>query len=172
MNFSAPLRRGFLYLAPCPHRAPKAAPATAARVLHCGETNETAHMMNSPKPPLMVGRLILLAVLLMVAAVVVVKIIPDKSRSVAAKNNPKNECAYSAAVQHNNAKLVLSQAATGLSVASTVAERRLEEQFFVKFATCLLPDPTASLYDLQFASVFDSCLRDEALEKYDAVLRE
>jgi hypothetical protein len=35
----------------------------------------------------------------------------------------------------------------------------------------ILPDPTVQMHALQLAAVFDNCLRDEALEEYDAVAR-
>jgi hypothetical protein len=136
----------------------------------------TPHMIK------LTGRQWLAAALVVVAAVVLFKMLPDKAPLVPAKKNPQNDCAYNAMAQYTSDSLALSNkdvelltqpnASAGLSIESTIARRRLEEQFCLKFAACLLPDPSASLHDLQFASAFDDCLRDEALEKYDAVLRD
>jgi hypothetical protein len=59
-----------------------------------------------------------------------------------------------------------------LSIETTIAKRRLEERYCLQFARCVVTDPSAPLFALQQASAFDSCLRDEALEDYDAVLRD
>jgi hypothetical protein len=140
----------------------------------------------TPTPPHMIrltGRQWLAAAFAVVAAVLLFKMMPEKARPVAAKGAPQNECAYNATVEYTRDSLALlnneiarftqpPNAPAGLSVASTVARRRLEEQYCLKFATCLLPDATVPLHDMQLASASDSCLRDEALEEYDAVLRE
>jgi hypothetical protein len=104
------------------------------------------------------------------------------SRKVA-KSAPQNDCALNATVQYNKDSLALSQreadaevallqqGAVSDSVEITIARRRLEEQYCLRFARCLYPNPTVQPQAVELSTTFDTCLRDEALEKYDAVLR-
>jgi hypothetical protein len=50
--------------------------------------------------------------------------------------------------------------------------RRLQEQYCQRFARCLFDPGGDDVAALSYASAFDSCLRDETLEHYDAVPRE
>jgi hypothetical protein len=54
------------------------------------------------------------------------------------------------------------------SVDSQIAIRRLEEEFCLRFIHCILDDQNT----LNFTAAFNSCLEDEALEKYDAIPRD
>jgi len=73
-----------------------------------------------------------------------------------------------AMTDYNKANLALMQQGTPLmSVEATIAQRRLQEQFCLRFVQCVLSDPSS----LPFIAAFDSCLSDEALEKYDAMPR-
>jgi hypothetical protein len=64
---------------------------------------------------------------------------------------------------------LMQQGSPAMSVeATTIAQRRLEEEFCLRFVRCVLDDENS----LRFTSAFDTCLRDEALEKYDAVGRD
>jgi hypothetical protein len=77
-------------------------------------------------------------------------------------------CGVAAMTDYNKANLALMQQGTPLmSVEATIAQRRLEEEFCLRLVRCVLTDQTS----LQFIAAFDSCLSDEALEKYDAVPR-
>jgi hypothetical protein len=59
-----------------------------------------------------------------------------------------------------------------LSVEQVIAKRRLQEQYCLQFAKCVVvSNANSELVGLQFVSLFGSCLRDEALEQYDAVSR-
>jgi hypothetical protein len=72
------------------------------------------------------------------------------------------------------AKLALSQqqgAAPLPSIDQTITGRRLQEQFCLQFSKCLLSGVNDQLLALQFVASFDSCLKDEMLEEYDAVSR-
>jgi hypothetical protein len=87
----------------------------------------------------------------------------------------QNECAYTAAVNYNQANLALLQqqgSAPLMSVETAIAQRRLQEQFCQQFSRCLYPDPNNQSLTLPYLAAFLSCLEDEALEKYDAVPRE
>jgi hypothetical protein len=158
-------------------------------------------MSGTPSPHMikLTGKKWLTAAIVVVVAVLALKMLmPEKKRPVAEENNPQNECANNAAVEYNNAKLGLLlpqnsyENLTGddrleklkkalierarqpdqlISVDTTLAERRLEEQFCLQLARCVISEPTAALYALRLASVFNNCLQREALEKYDAVLR-
>ncbi len=86
----------------------------------------------------------------------------------------QNECAQRAFndyIKADNSLLQQQGAAPLASVEMTIAQRRLQEQYCLQFARCQNPDPTNQLFALVYAATFDSCLRDEALEKYDAVPR-
>jgi len=81
----------------------------------------------------------------------------------------KDACGVAAMTDYSKAKLALLQKDSPLmSVDGAIAERRLEEEFCLRFVQCILDDSNS----LQFKSGFLSCLRDEALEKYDAVARD
>jgi hypothetical protein len=58
-----------------------------------------------------------------------------------------------------------------LSIERTLMQRRRQELFCLRFAQCLT-DPNNQAAAMIAASYFSSCLRDEALEGYDAVPRE
>jgi hypothetical protein len=85
-----------------------------------------------------------------------------------------NECtqrAFTSYIATNNLLLQQQGAAPLQSAEMTIAQRRLQEQFCLQFARCLFPDSTNQALVLPYTAAFDSCLRDEALEKYDAVPR-
>ena len=119
--------------------------------------------------------LILAGVLFVGLLIVALKSIPVQKPPPVVENTPQTECAINAKVQYVNARIALMpqpvDVANRLSVSSTIARRRLQENYCLQHALCLLPDPTVQLYALQLAAVFDNCLRDEALEGYDAVAR-
>jgi hypothetical protein len=60
---------------------------------------------------------------------------------------------------------LVQQTATVMSVEATIAQRRLQEEYCLRFVRCSLDDQNSAIFGVQF----DSCLKDEALEKYDAV---
>jgi hypothetical protein len=77
-------------------------------------------------------------------------------------------CGESAMNDYNKANVALLQQGTPLiSIEATIAQRRLQEQFCLRFVRCAIADETS----LRFIGAFGSCLQDEALEKYDAVPR-
>jgi hypothetical protein len=86
-----------------------------------------------------------------------------------ARDQPKNEvqtaCGVAAMTDYTKANLALLQQGTPLmSVEATIAQRRLEELYCLRSVRCILDDVSS----LQFMAAFDSCLQDEALEKYNA----
>jgi hypothetical protein len=84
-------------------------------------------------------------------------------------NEAKTACGVAAATDYNKENLALLQQGTPLmSVEALITQRRLQEKFCLRFVRCIIDDPNS----LHFKTAFDSCLRDEALEKYDAVPRD
>jgi hypothetical protein len=84
-----------------------------------------------------------------------------------AQDKQKNSCAEAAFREFIAQKVARSEnAASPNSIESEIAERRLEEQFCLRFARCLVGEATSQLLNLQLATMFSACLRDEALEKY------
>lgn len=68
-------------------------------------------------------------------------------------------------------QMLLTQTGMNLSVESTIAWRRLQEQFCLRWATCLagpdqpwVPKVSPNLAKLALAAKFGSCLDDEAEE--------
>jgi hypothetical protein len=53
------------------------------------------------------------------------------------------------------------------SVETMITQRRLQEQYCLRFARCLY-DPNNRSLALPYRAAFDSCLQAEALEGYDA----
>jgi hypothetical protein len=106
---------------------------------------------------------------------------PKKPPASAARiqSPQQNECVTTATLDYNKIKLErfeqlqqnLSPTAI-LSVEKTIEERRLQEQYCQRFARCLFDPGGNEVAALSYASAFDSCLRDETLEHYDAVPRE
>jgi len=91
----------------------------------------------------------------------------------------QNECVTTATLDYNKNKterfeqLQQNPSPTAiLSVEKTIEERRLQEQYCQRFARCLFDSGADEVAALSYASAFDSCLRDETLEHYDAVPRE
>jgi hypothetical protein len=80
---------------------------------------------------------------------------------------PTNACATAAFNDYIRQNLALLQSPGDQplkSVATTIAQRRLQEQFCLKFAACIVGDPSNTSHDLPFRAAFSSCLRDEAKE--------
>jgi hypothetical protein len=83
-------------------------------------------------------------------------------------------CGVAAATDYNKANLAMMQEGLQrgeplMSVETTIAQRRLQEQYCLRFVRCVLGDDQTSL---RFRAAFDRCLEDEALEKYEAVPRD
>jgi hypothetical protein len=105
----------------------------------------------------------------MIARLVVAAVLLFCALSAHSGEAQKNACGIAAMTDYNRAKLALLQKGSPLmSVDGAIAERRLEEEFCLRFVRCILDDSNS----LQFKSGFLTCLRDEALEKYDAVARD
>jgi hypothetical protein len=84
------------------------------------------------------------------------------------QDEAQKTCGVAAMADYARENLALMHQETLLMpVEATIAQRRLEEQYCLRFVRCVLNDESTP----QFAAAFDSCLSDEALEKYDAVPR-
>jgi len=90
--------------------------------------------------------------------------------TIAARGDEKESACRDATIaDYNTRNLALMQQATpAMPFEATIAQRRLEEEFCLNLVRCALTDQSS----LQFRSAFDSCLRAEALKKYDAIERE
>jgi hypothetical protein len=85
----------------------------------------------------------------------------------------QNECARAAYKEYNTANLnLIMKSLPMMSVEATIEQRRLQESYCTKFARCVIGDPNNQTLRLPYLVAFDACLRDETLEKYDAVQRK
>ena len=91
-----------------------------------------------------------------------------------------NECSMQAVKDYLGVKINLITPPPQqpfISIEAKISERRLEEDFCLRLAKCKLQDIdlhkiNETLLPMLYASGFASCLRDEALEKYDAAARD
>jgi hypothetical protein len=123
-------------------------------------------------------RYVLGAAILVILLIFAVKLVPTHKAKPAtnptAKQVAENECAQQIYTKYVKDKFALSQSrgdALFPSVDEIITERRLEEQFCLQFIRCFQTAPTTDS-DTDNAVKFHICLRDEALEDYDAVSRE
>jgi hypothetical protein len=76
------------------------------------------------------------------------------------------DCATAAMTDYVKANdALVQQTAPVMSVEATIAQRRLQEEYCLRFVRCSLDDQNSAIFRVQF----DSCLKDEALEKYGAI---
>lgn len=78
---------------------------------------------------------------------------------VFAQTAAQKACVVSAFTEYNAANLAVLQ--NGISIEVTLSQRRLQEQFCLRFATCMV----GNIGDLPLSTVFSKCLRDEGAEK-------
>jgi hypothetical protein len=101
--------------------------------------------------------------------VTVAMLIVGSTAATTAQNAAQTACATAAFDDYNKANTaLLLQANPLMTPEATVAQRRLEEQYCLRLARCVVGGPANSSLRVPFSSAFSSCLRDEALEKYDA----
>src|SRR4029077_18594647 len=82
------------------------------------------------------------------------------------KKEQTEACSTAAMTDYGKANDALAQqTATVMSVEATIAQRRLQEEYCLRFVRCSLDDQNSAIFRVQF----DSCLKDEALEKYRAI---
>jgi hypothetical protein len=107
---------------------------------------------------------------LFLVGVVVAALASDSAaQTPTASQDKAKACAVAAKTDYIKQNLALENQETPLlSVEGTIAQRRLEEQYCLRFVRCFYDDPK----DLAFQAEFNSCLEDEALEKYEAVPRD
>lgn len=83
-------------------------------------------------------------------------------------NSKLNPCFEKAFNDYNASKLTLLQQGAPMSMENVVAERRLEEGYCREAIRCLLGNLSNPGTKMRADVSFSTCLRDEALEKYDA----
>jgi hypothetical protein len=82
------------------------------------------------------------------------------------KKEQTENCATAAMTDYVKANdALVQQTATVMSVEATIAQRRLQEDYCLRFVRCSLSDQNSAIFRVQF----DSCLKDEALEKYRVI---
>jgi hypothetical protein len=109
--------------------------------------------------------------LLLVATVTAAEALPDRL-----PRNPQEEaqkaCEVAAITDYLKAKSALFRKATpSSSVQQIIERRRLEEQYCLQSVRCGFKEGNDSDHDLpslEFATRFDDCIRDEALETYQS----
>ena len=107
--------------------------------------------------------------LLLVATVTAAQALPDQPSS-----DPKGEsqkaCEVAAITDYLKAKSALLRKATpSPSVQQIIERRRLEEEYCLRSVRCGFREGNDSDHDLpslEFATLFDNCIRDEALETF------
>ncbi len=81
-----------------------------------------------------------------------------------AQKTSQNACAIAAFSDYNKANLALMlQNMPVMSIEATISQRRLQEQFCLRFVQCAV-DPTNQTSALWRATAFSSCLQDEVRE--------
>jgi hypothetical protein len=75
----------------------------------------------------------------------------------------KSACSEAAIMDFKARLSAMQQESSVLPVESTIAVRRLEEDFCLRFVRCIHSDPNS----FQFRASFESCLHDEAMEKFE-----
>ena len=82
------------------------------------------------------------------------------------KERVEDACVTAAMTDYVKANdALVQQTATVMSVDATIAQRRLQEEYCLRFVRCSLDNPNSAIFRVQF----DSCPKDEALEKYEAI---
>jgi hypothetical protein len=84
--------------------------------------------------------------------------------------DPRVECGVAAVTEYNTANLAQWNSAIAnpselLSVESTIAQRRLQENYCLKLAHCLTDGSNVGPPGLTLGAAFSSCLKDEEAEK-------
>ena len=81
-------------------------------------------------------------------------------------------CLREALTQYNRANLLIMQeGGIPMSPTAIIAQRRLEEAYCHPLAFCMMGEPRTPDLQIGYAAEFSKCLRNEALEKYEAVLK-
>lgn len=100
--------------------------------------------------------------IVLITAMAIVTVIPkaDSAPPSSDLTQAQTACVLAAFQDYNNANIALG---VKESVESIIAQRRLEEQYCLRYAACVTSDvPKNSLSGLAYAAEFSSCLSDEA----------
>jgi hypothetical protein len=90
------------------------------------------------------------------------------SKVVAFGADAKSACGDAAISDFRTRLAAMQEESPVLPVESMIAVRRLEEQFCLRFVRCTHSDPNT----IQFRASFESCLHDEAMEKFEGEVRK
>jgi hypothetical protein len=114
----------------------------------------------------------LLVIVGVFAAIAILKTESLPTVQNAAQDTTPKACIAAAFKDYNKANLALLTGRIPLmSVESTISQRRLQEQYCLRLARCVIGDLDNPSLNLPYLAEFSSCLREESLEKYDAVPR-
>jgi hypothetical protein len=79
-----------------------------------------------------------------------------------------NACLVAALNDYNQANLaLLTKSELLMTVETTIAQRRLQEQYCLRVAQCQLASMPPQQTTVALDAAFSDCLRDEAMEKYE-----
>ena len=92
---------------------------------------------------------------------------PDRSKPARAEF----ACLTSAREDFQNGKLALLKDSVKKTIETLVSERRLEEQYCLRIARCVVRTEAGPGAELQAPIEFSNCLEEVSLEKYDAKKR-
>jgi hypothetical protein len=97
-----------------------------------------------------------------------------QEKTPTAKQAGENQCTTTAFKSYLQAGLALSERESAAILALrptmqlTIERRRLQESFCQEFVQCLVPDVSPEYRALRQSQFFETCLRDEVLEQYEA----
>jgi len=80
-------------------------------------------------------------------------------------DDAKTVCATAALNDYIKASLTFNS----MTIESYVAKRRLEEQYCLRFAQCIIGSLPGQM---PLVAMFSKCLKEEAMEKYNAVSKD
>ena len=83
--------------------------------------------------------------------------------------NREEECMIATFTDYNRANVELLTKTDPVTVETIIAQRRLQEQYCLRIAQCHVAGPPPQRTSIALNATFSSCLRDEAMEKYELV---
>jgi hypothetical protein len=93
--------------------------------------------------------------------------------AASAQSPDATACTAAAFADYNKANLrMVQQQPTLMPPDAVIAQRRLEEQYCLRYAQCIFGATPDQSHALSYRAEFAGCLRDESLEKYDAILND
>jgi hypothetical protein len=102
----------------------------------------------------------------LIASIILLAALP----SSASPATQDSTCMVAALNDYNKANLaLLTKSELLMTVETTIAQRRLQEQYCLRVAQCQLASLPLQNTTMALDAAFSTCLRDEAMEKYELV---